>query len=119
MIKPLVLVVEDEPLLRLFASEMFEEAGFEVLQAANATSAIAILEDRSDVRVVFTDVDMPGGISGIRLAAFIREHWPSVQIIVTSGQRWPAEEPVSHNVKFFPKPYRQDHVLGAVKRLAA
>lgn len=119
MTKPVILVVEDEPLVRLFASDMIEEAGFEVLQAPNATEAIATMEDRLDVRVVFTDVDMPGGISGIKLAACIRARWPAVQIIVTSGRPWPADEPVPANVVFFPKPYRQDRVLDAVKRMAA
>lgn len=119
MNKPVVLVVEDEPLVRLFASDMFEEAGFEVLQAPNATVAIATMEGRPDVRVVFTDVDMPGGISGIRLAACIRARWPSVQIIVTSGERWPADEPVLADVEFFPKPYLHDRVLDAVNRMAA
>ncbi len=119
MIKPVVLVVEDEPLVRLFASDMIEEAGFEVLQASNATVAIAIMEDRLDVRVVFTDVDMPGGISGIKLATCVRARWPAVQIIVTSGKPWPVEEPVPANVEFFPKPYRQDRVLDTVKRMAA
>ncbi|MBX9664590.1 response regulator [Novosphingobium sp.] len=119
MIKPVVLVVEDEPLIRLFASDMIEEAGFEVLQASNATAAIATMEDRRDIRVVFTDVDMPGGISGIKLAECIRARWPDVQIIVTSGRPWPAEEPIPTNVVFFPKPYRQDRVLDTVKRMAA
>lgn len=86
MMRPVVLVVEDEPLVRLFASDMIEEAGFEVLQAADATDAIVTLEDRLDVRVVFTDVDMPGGIDGIMLAICIRERWPSIQIIITSGR---------------------------------
>lgn len=119
MIKPVVLVVEDEPLIRLFASDMIEEAGFEVLQASNATAAIATMEDRQDICVVFTDVDMPGGISGIKLAECIRARWPDVQIIVTSGRPWPAEEPVPANIVFFPKPYRQDRVLDTVKRMAA
>ncbi|WP_421937334.1 response regulator [Phenylobacterium sp.] len=119
MTKPVVLVVEDEPLIRLFASEMMEDAGFEVLQACNATVAIAIMEDRPDVRVVFTDVDMPGGISGIKLATCIRARWPTIQIVVTSGKPWPADEPVPSNVIFFPKPYRQDRVLDTVRRMAA
>lgn len=119
MIKPVVLVVEDEPLLRLLASDMIEEAGFEVLQASNSTVAIATMEDRLDVRVVFTDVDMPGGINGIKLAACIQARWPTVHVIVTSGKPWPADEPVPANVEFFSKPYLKDHVLGIVKRMAA
>jgi len=118
MTKVVVLVVEDEPLVRLFASEMIEDAGFEVLQAANSTMAMATMEDRLDVRVVFTDVDMPGGMSGIKLAVCIRARWPIVQIIVTSGRPWPADEPVPASIVFFPKPYRQDQVLDTVRRMA-
>ena len=77
MMKPVVLVVEDEPLLRLFATDMIEEAGFEVLQAPNASAALMTLEERLDVRVVFTDVNMPGGIDGIMLAICIRRRWPT------------------------------------------
>lgn len=78
MVKPVVLVVEDEPLLRLFASDMIEEAGFEVLQASDASDALVTLQDRLDIRVVFTDVNMPGGIDGIMLAIRIRERWPAI-----------------------------------------
>ena len=119
MVKPVVLVVEDEPLLRLFASDMIEEAGFEVLQAPNASAALMTLEERLDVRVVFTDVNMPGGIDGIMLAICIRRRWPAIQIIITSGRPWPAEAVVPADIVFFPKPYRQDRVLDTVRKLAA
>jgi len=119
MVKAVILVVEDEPLVRLFASEMIEGAGFDVLQAANSTMAIATLEDRLDIRVVFTDVDMPGGVSGIKLAVCIQARWPTVQIIVTSRRPWPADEPVPARVVFFPKPYRQDQVIDNLRGMAA
>ncbi|MBA4171911.1 MAG: hypothetical protein C0511_04450 [Hyphomicrobium sp.] len=119
MMRPVVLVVEDEPLVRLFASDMIEEAGFEVLQAADATDAIVTLEDRLDVRVVFTDVDMPGGIDGIMLAICIRERWPAIQIIITSGRPWPEGTDLPEDMVFFSKPYRQDRVLETVRRMAA
>ena len=119
MMSPVVLVVEDEPLVRLFASEIIEEDGFEVLQAADATEAIVTLEARLDVRVVFTDVDMPGGIDGIMLASCIRERWPDIRIIITAGRPWPAETERPKDVIFFPKPYRQDRVLETVRKMAA
>ncbi|MBS0503127.1 MAG: response regulator [Proteobacteria bacterium] len=119
MVSPVVLVVEDEPLVRLFASEIIEEDGFEVLQAADATEAIVTLEARLDVRVVFTDVDMPGGIDGIMLALCIRERWPDIQIIITSGRPWPAETKLPNDMVFFSKPYRQDRVLETVRKMAA
>jgi DNA-binding NtrC family response regulator len=98
---------------------MIEEAGFEVLQAADATDAIVTLEDRLDVRVVFTDVDMPGGIDGIMLAICIRERWPAIQIIITSGRPWPEGTDLPEDMVFFSKPYRQDRVLETVRRMAA
>ena len=119
MMKHVVLVVEDEPLLRLFASDMIEEAGFEVLQASDASDALVTLQDRLDIRVVFTDVNMPGGIDGIMLAICIRRRWPTIQIIITSGRPWPVEAVVPADVVFFPKPYRQDRVLDTVRKMAA
>ena len=119
MNKPVVLVVEDEPLLRLFASDMIEEAGFEVLEASDASAALVALEERRDIRVVFTDVDMPGGIDGIMLAIRIRNKWPTIQIIITSGRPWPEEAVVPPDIPFFSKPYREDRVLDAVRKMAA
>ena len=84
---PLVLVVEDEPLLRLAAVEMVEDAGYVAVEAADAFEAVRILESRDDIRIVFTDIDMPGGMSGVTLAAAIRDRWPPIDIIMTSGRR--------------------------------
>src|SRR3954470_24429315 len=84
--KAVVLVVEDETLVRLSTVEIVEGAGFETIAAANADEAIRILESRSDIRAVFTDVQMPGSIDGLRLARVVRDRWPSVALIVTSGQ---------------------------------
>jgi CheY-like chemotaxis protein len=117
--RPVVLVVEDEPLIRLFALEMIEDAGFEVLEAANASAALMTLEERCDIRVVFTDVDMPGSMDGIMLAIRIRSRWPDVQIIITSGRPWPEEAVVPADIPFFSKPYRQDRVLDTVRKMAA
>jgi len=117
--KPIVLVVEDEPLLRLFATDMIEDAGFEVIDVANASEAIAILEGRPDVRIVFTDVNMPGGIDGIKLAVCIRNRWPPIAIIITSGKPWPLGVAVPHEAVFFSKPYRQDRIIGTLQSMAA
>jgi CheY-like chemotaxis protein len=80
-----VLVVEDEPLIRMNAVTTIENAGIGVLQAASADEAIAILEACPDVRVVFTDVQMPGSMDGLKLAHFVRDRWPPIMIIATSG----------------------------------
>ena len=117
--KLIVLVVEDEPLLRLFAIDMIEDAGFAVIDVANASEAIGILETRPDIRIVFTDVDMPGGIDGIRLAACIRDRWPPIRIIITSGKPWPTGVTLPSEAVFFSKPYRQDRVVDTIQRMAA
>jgi CheY-like chemotaxis protein len=85
MLQTVVLVVEDEPLLRLMAVTMVENAGFAPIEAANADQAVRILESRTDIRIVFTDIDMPGSMDGMKLAACIRDRWPPVEIILTSG----------------------------------
>lgn len=117
--RPLVLVVEDEPLLRLFAVDMIEDAGFETVEAANSTEAVAILESRPDIRIVFTDVDMPHGIDGIRLAACIRDRWPPIKIIITSGKPLPRRVNIPAETVFFPKPFRQDKVIETLHSMAA
>src|ERR1700751_4736697 len=84
--RPAVLVVEDEFLLRMDAADVIGAAGFEALEAANADRAITILEARSDVTVVFTDIQMPGSMDGLKLARAVRGRWPPIKIIATSGQ---------------------------------
>jgi len=116
---PIVLVVEDEPLLRLFAAQVVEDAGYEPLEAANAAEAIAILESRPDIRIVFTDIDMPGGLDGMKLAACIRDRWPPIKIIITSGKPLPPRTVMPAEMVFFPKPYRQDRVIASLHQMAA
>ena len=90
-----------------------------MLQASDASDALVTLQDRLDIRVVFTDVNMPGGIDGIMLAIRIRERWPAIQIIITSGRPWPEAAVVPQDIVFFQKPYRRDRVLDTVRRMAA
>jgi CheY-like chemotaxis protein len=88
-----VLVVEDEALVRLSAREEIEAAGFKVYEAYNADEAIRLLEANPDIELIFTDVDMPGSMDGVKLAHYVRTRWPPVKIIVTSGyQHWTAEQ---------------------------
>jgi CheY-like chemotaxis protein len=79
------LIVEDEFLLRLDSAETIGSAGFEVIRAANADDAIAILNARPDIHVVFTDIQMPGSMDGLKLARFVRNRWPPIKIVATSG----------------------------------
>ena len=80
-----MLIVEDEFLLRMDAVDMIAAAGFEVVEAANADEAIEILEARRDITVVFTDIQMPGSMDGLKLARAVRGRWPPIKIVATSG----------------------------------
>jgi two-component system, response regulator PdtaR len=112
--KAVVLVVEDYPIIRLAALELVAFAGFEGLGADNADEAIRILEARSDVRLVFTDVGMPGTMDGIKLAHYIRSRWPRVKLIVASGKAIIDESHLPAGARFFPKPYSDSAIVGAM-----
>src|SRR6202048_1619582 len=83
--RPVVLIVEDEALLRMDAVDMIAAAGFEAVEAANADEAIEILEARRDITVGFTDIQMPGSMEGLKLARAVRGRWPPIKIVATSG----------------------------------
>jgi two-component system, response regulator PdtaR len=117
--RPVVLVVEDEFLLRMNAIEMIEEAGFEVVEACNADDAIAILESRSDIRVVFTDIQMPGSMDGLKLAASVRNRWPPIKIIATSGFSVIREGDLPKGGVFLPKPYTSKRISATLHELTA
>ena len=117
--RPVVLVVEDEPLLRMNAVDMVEDAGSRRSQAADATEAVAILEKRLDIRIVFTDIDMPRGLDGIKLAALVRDRWPPIKIILTSGHVAPRERDLPAGALFFSKPFKEKEVVDAMRKLAA
>ena len=116
--RPVVLVVEDEFLIREYAVEMVNEAGFEAIEAANADEAIGILECRSDIRIVFTDVHMPGSIDGLKLAHAVRDRWPPIKLIVTSGQMTLPESALPTGGRFFSKPYQPSEIARALHELA-
>ena len=98
-----ILVVEDEALIRDFVMEELEDAEFDVVVATNADEAIVILETQLDIRLVFTDIDMPGSMNGMKLAAAVRDRWPPIHIIIASGIGRPSELP--ERALFIPKPY--------------
>lgn len=100
-----VLIVEDEALVRLSARAEIEAAGFKVYEANNADEAIRILEANSDIELVFTDVDMPGSMDGVKLAHCVRERWPPVKIIVTSGFKHVTPDQLPSGSIFLGKPY--------------
>ncbi|MES5100258.1 response regulator [Agrobacterium sp. BA1120] len=113
----IILVVEDEPLLRLAAVDLVEAAGYEAVAAADATEAVAILEVRTDIRVVFTDVDMPRGVDGMRLAAIIRDRWPPIKVIVVSGHIVDPADQIPAETVFFAKPYREEAIVETIRQM--
>lgn len=103
MVGSTVLVVEDDSLLRFSAADELSEAGFDVIQAGSADEAIEILSVRTDIRVVLTDIEMPGSMDGLWLAAFVRDRWPPIHIIVTSGRNASAPTELPSGAVFFRK----------------
>src|SRR5213080_3824427 len=91
VVAAVVLVVEDEMLLRMRAINMVEDAGFTAVEAVDADEAVAILESRSDIALLFTDIQMPGSMDGLKLAHAVHERWPAIKIILVSGQIKPSE----------------------------
>ena len=108
---PLVLIVDDEPLLRLMNADVLMDAGFDVIEASNADEALVLLDQNRDVRVVFTDVEMPGQIDGFALADRIGRTYPAIGVVVTSGRRLPSASFGTSGQRFVPKPYSLDHVV--------
>ncbi|MCJ8143907.1 response regulator [Ancylobacter sp. A5.8] len=102
--KSTVLVVEDEIFLRIDTVLMVEDAGFDAIEAANADHALTLLASRPDIRVVITDIEMPGSMDGLQLARHVRERWPSLHIIIVSGRQTAGGDDVPENGIFFNKP---------------
>jgi CheY-like chemotaxis protein len=114
-----ILVVEDEMLIRMDAVEILRAAGFDILEAANADEAILMLERHSDVRLVFTDIDMPGSMNGLKLAAAVRDRWPPVRIIATSGHFKVQAGDLPADARFITKPYQPAQVISAIRELTS
>ena len=117
--RPVVLVVEDEFLLRMDAVDMIGDAGFDVIEAANADQAIEILEARRDISVIFTDIQMPGSMDGLRLARAVRGRWPPIKIVATSAHIGVRETDLPEGGRFLPKPYSSIQVMGVLRELIA
>jgi CheY-like chemotaxis protein len=115
--RPVVLIVEDEFLLRMDAADMIAGAGFEVVEAANADEAIEILEARRDVTVVFTAIQMPGSMDGLKLARAVRGRWPPIKIVATSGHFHVRETDLPEGGRFLPKPYSPVQVTGVLREV--
>ena len=112
---PTVLIVEDEPIIRLNAVDVLECAGYNVVEAGNAAEAIEILANRTDIQVVFTDINMPGSMDGAALARAVRDRWPPVELILTSGHFNLTSGDLPHGSIFFTKPYKAADLIAAVQ----
>lgn len=110
-----ILVVEDETLIRMHGADILENAGFEVLEAANADEAVAILHKHGEVRLLFSDVDMPGTMNGLQLATLVHERWPAIRLLLTSGQHHLREEALPDHGKFVPKPWSHEDLISKIK----
>jgi two-component system, response regulator PdtaR len=113
----IVLIVEDEYLVRMNAAAMMEEAGFNVLEAGNADEAIRLLESNPDISVVFTDIEMPGSMNGLKLAHAVTGRWPPIRIIATSGRFSVRDGDLPAGGRFLPKPYSAGQILGALREM--
>ncbi|KKC31379.1 response regulator [Devosia psychrophila] len=111
-----VLVVEDEPLMRMTIVDALEDANFEVHEAEHATSALATLYGNIEIECLVTDVDLGDGMDGLRLASSVHGKWPTMGIIVVSGKDrvMPADVP---DAKFFKKPYKPAEIAGMIREL--
>ena len=116
--RSVVLVVEDDFLIRICAVEMIE-AEFDVVEAGNADEAIEILEAPLDIIVVFTDIQMPGSMDGLKLVAAIRGRWPPIKIVATSGLVDVRKVDLPEGGRFLPKPYSSAEIVGILRELTA
>jgi two-component sensor histidine kinase/CheY-like chemotaxis protein len=110
-----VLVVEDEMVLRMRAVDIVEDAGFTAVEATNADQAISVLETRSDISLLFSDIQMPGSMDGLKLAHAVHERWPQIKIILVSGQITPSSDEKPENSRFFGKPIDSKEMIAELQ----
>jgi len=112
---PNVLVVEDEMMLRMRAADIVEDAGFHAVEAVNADEAMTILEQRGDISLLLTDIQMPGTIDGLKLAHAVHDRWPGIKIILVSGELRPTETERPEDSRFFGKPLRVEQLIAELQ----
>jgi two-component system, response regulator PdtaR len=118
----LVLLVEDEVLLRMDAAEFLETEGFAVIESTNGEHASTVIRDHANIHVLFTDVHLPGALNGVELAHLARRRWPSIAVLIVSGRALPREAEMPLGSRFLEKPYAQHvvvrHIRDLIKRAA-
>ena len=115
VVPPVVLVVEDDMLLRMRAVSMVEDAGYTSVEAVDAGEAVEILESRSDIAMLFTDIQMPGSMDGLELAHSVHERWPPIKIILVSGQMKLSKADIPADARFFGKPLEATEIIAEMK----
>lgn len=117
LVPAVILVVEDEMLLRMRAVDMVEYAGYSSVEAVDADEAVAILESRSDIALVMTDIQMPGSMDGLKLAHTVHERWPPIRIILVSGQLKLSTAEIPADSRFFGKPLEAAEIIAQMQKM--
>jgi CheY-like chemotaxis protein len=110
-ILPIVLIVEDDMILRMRSVDIVEDAGYTPVEAVDADEALGILQSRSDIALLFTDIQMPGSMDGLQLAHAVYERWPQLKIILVSGQLKLSSAEIPRDSRFFGKPVVSDEII--------
>jgi two-component system, response regulator PdtaR len=116
---PIILIVEDDPFLRMLAVEFVNDAGFETLEACDADQAIAILESCSKIAVLFTDINMPGSMDGLKLAHVVSDRWPAIEILIASGHVRLRQADLPPDGRFLGKPYLAAAMIAELHAMVA
>lgn len=112
---PLILVVEDDAVVRMVASDILAMEGYRVEEAEDAETALRILEGRPDIELLFTDINMPGDKDGLALAREVHERWPQILLILTSGRAYLEKAEIPDDGRFVPKPYNASKLISSVR----
>ena len=117
LVPAVILVVEDEMLLRMRAVDMVEDAGYTSVEAVDADEAVAILESRSDIALIMTDIQMPGSMDGLKLAHTVHDRWPPIRIILVSGQLKLSAAEIPADSRFFGKPLEAAEMISQIQKM--
>ena len=113
----IVLMVEDEPMIRMLGAEVLTHAGYSVIEAADAEAALQVLENDRQIRLLFTDINMPGELDGLALAHRVCLSWPDIRLLIVSGRSAPSMTQMPHCARFLPKPYELDELVELVRQI--
>ena len=116
---PVILVVEDEAMIRAHVAMSLSDAGYSVIEASDAQEALLELERGAQIDLLFTDVQMPGSVDGLKLAQWVSVRWPRVTLLVSSGSFEPAKDAIPSGGRFLGKPYDFHELLRHVRELTA